>query len=234
MLEDLKEQVLEANLELCARSLVIYTWGNVSGFDREKGLIVIKPSGVPYEKLAAAQMVVVNLHGEVVEGSLRPSSDTPTHLVLYRSFPGLGGIAHTHSSYATAWAQAGLGLPCLGTTHADHFYGEVPCTRPLKREEIASDYETNTGLTIVERFKQLDPQTVPAVLAANHGPFTWGADPDEAVRNSVVLEETARIALATKQLNPGVGRIDQALLDRHFQRKHGQHSYYGQEGENHR
>ncbi len=229
MLSELKERVLAANLELYARNLAIYTWGNASGFDREKGLVVIKPSGVPRERLTPETMVVVDLEGRTVEGSLRPSSDTPTHLVLYRSFPGIGGIAHTHSPYATAWAQARLALPCLGTTHADHFRGEVPCTRPLTREEIEGDYEANTGRAIVECGKALDPAAMPAVLVANHGPFTWGADPDEAVRHSVVLEEVARMAFFTRQLKPSAGRIGRALLDRHFLRKHGAGAYYGQE-----
>ncbi len=231
MLEDLKELVLAANLELCARNLVIYTWGNVSGFDHERGLVVIKPSGVPYEKLTAAQMVIVNLNGEVVEGSLRPSSDTPTHLVLYRSFPGIGGVAHTHSTWATAWAQARLSIPCYGTTHADHFHGEIPCTRGLRRAEIETAYEAETGKVIAERFRGLDPDACPGVVVANHGPFTWGQDCLKAVENSVVLEEVARMAALTRQLNPGVPPAPRFLIDKHYWRKHGAGAYYGQSGE---
>lgn len=228
MLEELKEQVLAANLELKSKGLVIYTWGNASGIDRARGLWAIKPSGVPYDELTAEIMVVLDLEGRVVEGSLRPSSDAPTHLELYRHFEGIGGIVHTHSPWATAWAQAGKGLPCLGTTHADHFHGEVPCTRPLTPVEIEGEYERNTGLAIVERFRGLSPNEIPAVLAAQHGPFTWGKTPMAAAENAVVLEETARIAFITRQLNPEASGIPTVLLDKHFLRKHGKDSYYGQ------
>jgi len=228
MLEHLRQEVLAANLELYARNLAIYTWGNASGFDRESGLVVIKPSGVPRDKLEAGLMVVVDLDGKVVEGTLKPSSDTPTHLALYRGLAEIGGIVHTHSPWATAWAQAGLDLPCFGTTHADHFYGAVPCTRPLTDEEIEGDYESNTGKVIAARFANLDHHAIPGVLVAYHGPLTWGKDPAEAVANSVVLEETARMGLATRQLAPSAGRIPQALLDKHFLRKHGARAYYGQ------
>ena len=230
MLEELKKEVLAANLEIYVRNLAIYTWGNVSGIDRERGLVVIKPSGVPREELTVESLVVLDLEGNVVEGRCRPSTDTPTHLVLYRAFSGLGGVVHTHSPWATAWAQTGLDLPCLGTTHADHFYGDVPCTRPLSEEEIQGDYEANTGRVIVERFRDrgLDPLNVPAVLVAQHGPFAWGKDPAEAVRNAVVLEETARMAFITRELQPEVRPISRALLDKHFLRKHGRNAYYGQ------
>lgn len=230
MLAELKELVLAANLELCARNLVIYTWGNVSGVDREKGLVVIKPSGVPYAQLTASQMVVVDLDGQIVEGALRPSSDTPAHLVLYRSFPGIGGVAHTHSAWATSWAQAQRGIPCYGTTHADHFHGEIPCTRGLARVEIEGDYEANTGAVIAERFAKQDSLHCPGVLVANHGPFTWGQDAGQAVENSVVLEEVARMAAIASLLRPDLTTADQALVDKHFQRKHGAGAYYGQSG----
>jgi L-ribulose-5-phosphate 4-epimerase len=228
MLEQLKEQVFQANLELDHRKLVVYTWGNVSGIDREQGLWVIKPSGVAYESLRPEMMVVLDLEGKVVEGNLKPSSDTPTHLYLYRSFLKVGGIAHTHSAMATSWAQANMGIPCFGTTHADYFYGEIPCTRGLTREEIAGDYELNTGKVIVERFQDLDYEAVPAVLVAGHGPFTWGRDPLTAVHNSVVLEEVAKMALATRTLNPKTGQVSPDLLNKHYQRKHGKNAYYGQ------
>lgn len=228
MLEQLKTQVLKANLELQSRELVIYTWGNVSGIDRERGLVAIKPSGVAYDDLTVDDIVLVDLEGRVVEGSLRPSSDLPTHLVLYRQFPGIGGVVHTHSECATAWAQAELGIPCLGTTHADYFYGEIPCTRPLTHSEIEVDYELNTGRVIVERFGQLSYEHVPAVLVAHHGPFTWGKDAAEAVHHSAVLEEVARMALATKALSPQASAVPSELLDKHFLRKHGKDAYYGQ------
>jgi L-ribulose-5-phosphate 4-epimerase len=228
MLESLKEQVLEANLELNRRNLVIYTWGNVSGIDREKGFVVIKPSGVPYEELRADTMVVLTLDGRIVEGTLNPSSDTPTHLELYRSFPAIGGVVHTHSPYATSWAQARVGIPCYGTTHADYFYGTIPCTRPLSRTEIESEYELNTAKVIVERFQDLNYQFVPGVLAAGHGPFTWGKNALDAVHNSVVLEEIAKMSLQTLQLNPAAEPVSQYLLDKHFLRKHGPNAYYGQ------
>lgn len=228
MLEQLKEQVLQANLELNRRNLVIYTWGNVSGIDRQQGLVVIKPSGFAYEQLRAESLVVLTLDGRVVEGSLNPSSDTPTHLELYRSFPEIGGVVHTHSPYATAWAQARVGIPCYGTTHADYFYGMIPCTRPLSQAEIENDYELNTAKVIVERFSDLNYQFIPGVLAAGHGPFTWGRNASEAVHNSVVLEEIAKMSLTTLQLNPAAEPVSQYLLDKHFLRKHGPNAYYGQ------
>jgi len=228
MLEALKQKVLEANLELVAKGLVIYTWGNVSGIDREKGLVVIKPSGVPYESMKAEHMVVVDLEGKVVEGDLNPSSDTPTHLVLYKAFPEIGGIVHTHSTWATQWAQAGKSIPCLGTTHADYFYGEIPCTRPMTDEEIKGAYEAETGNVIVETFKGLNPMHMPAVLVNGHGPFAWGKDAQNAVHNSVVLEEVAKMAHNSLMLNPGLKGISQTLLDKHFLRKHGANAYYGQ------
>ncbi|NLY52702.1 MAG: L-ribulose-5-phosphate 4-epimerase [Firmicutes bacterium] len=228
MLEQLKEAVLEANLELPRRGLVTYTWGNVSGICRERGLVVIKPSGVSYEEMKAEDMVVVDLEGNVVDGDLRPSSDTSTHLALYRAWPEVGGIVHTHSTYATVWAQARMGIPCLGTTHADYFYGEIPCTRPLTLEEIAGNYEEETGNVIVKTFAGRDPLSMPGVLVAGHGPFTWGKDPAEAVHNSVVLEQVALMALATVSLAPDIEPIPQGLLDKHFLRKHGADAYYGQ------
>jgi len=228
MLEALKQKVLEANLELVAKGLVIYTWGNVSGIDREKCLVVIKPSGVPYESMKAEHMVVVDLEGKVVEGDLNPSSDTPTHLVLYKAFPEIGGIVHTHSTWATQWAQAGKSIPCLGTTHADYFYGEIPCTRPMTDEEIKGAYEAETGNVIVETFKGLNPMHMPAVLVNGHGPFAWGKDAQNAVHNSVVLEEVAKMAHNSLMLNPGLKGISQTLLDKHFLRKHGANAYYGQ------
>lgn len=230
MLEQLKKEVLEANLELPKRGLVTYTWGNVSGIDREAGLIVIKPSGVPYDELKLEDLVVLDLDGNKVEGELNPSSDTPTHLVLYRAFEELGGIVHTHSTYATSWAQAGKGLPAYGTTHADYFYGEVPCTRLMTKEEIGTDYEENTGLVICETFsrKGLNPIHVPGVLTVNHGPFSWGKTPAEAVHNAVVLEEICKMGLFTRMINPEIPQISQAILDKHFLRKHGENAYYGQ------
>ncbi|SEM16289.1 L-ribulose 5-phosphate 4-epimerase [Paenibacillus sp. cl141a] len=228
MLEDLKQQVLEANLELPKYRLVTFTWGNVSGIDRERGLFVIKPSGVPYEDLKANDMVVLDLKGNVVEGDLRPSSDTPTHLVLYQNFKEIGGIVHTHSPWGTSWAQAGRALPAYGTTHADYFYGEIPVTRPMTREEIEGAYELETGNVIVERFANLDPNMVPGVLVHSHAPFVWGKDAHNAVHNAVVLEECAKIAARMQQINPETEPMDQTLLDRHFLRKHGVNAYYGQ------
>jgi L-ribulose-5-phosphate 4-epimerase len=215
-------------MELNTRKLVVYTWGNVSGIDRDHGLMVIKPSGVAYENLTPEMMVVVTLDGTVHAGQLNPSSDTATHLYLYRNFPDIGGVVHTHSPMATAWAQAQMGIPCFGTTHADYFYGEIPCTRSLTAAEINSDYETNTGKVIVERFATLDYEAVPGVLVANHAPFTWGKDPAVAVHNSVVLEEVAKMALATRQINPTVPPAPQVLMDKHYLRKHGKDAYYGQ------
>ncbi|QPA32376.1 L-ribulose-5-phosphate 4-epimerase [Thermaerobacillus caldiproteolyticus] len=228
MLEELKQVVLEANLQLPKNRLVTFTWGNVSGIDREKGLVVIKPSGVEYDQLTRDDMVVVDLEGNVVEGTLKPSSDTPTHLVLYKAFPYIGGIVHTHSSWATIWAQAGKGIPALGTTHADYFYGEIPCTRKLTESEIKGAYELETGKVIVETFSLLDPMQIPGVLVNGHGPFAWGKDPDNAVHNAVVLEEVAKMAARTYNLNPDTQPIDQSLLDRHYLRKHGVNAYYGQ------
>ncbi len=228
MLEELKQVVLEANLQLPKYRLVTFTWGNVSGIDRERGLVVIKPSGVEYDKMTKDDMVVVDLEGNVVEGKLKPSSDTPTHLVLYKSFPYVGGIVHTHSPWATIWAQAGKGIPALGTTHADYFYGEIPCTRKMTEAEIKEAYELETGKVIVETFSFLDPMKMPGVLVHGHGPFAWGNDPYNAVHNAVVLEEVAKMAARTCHLNPNVQPIAQSLLDRHYLRKHGANAYYGQ------
>lgn len=229
MLESLKQAVLEANLELPKYGLVTFTWGNVSGIDRERGLVVIKPSGVPYEALKAEDLVVVDVEdGKVVEGRLRPSSDTPTHLALYRAFAGIGGIVHTHSPWATSFAQAGRPLPALGTTHADYFYGTVPCTRPMTEAEINGAYELETGHVIVETFRGRDPLLMPGVLVHSHAPFNWGKDPHQAVHNAVVLEECAKIAARTYMINPNTPPMDQTLLDKHFLRKHGAGAYYGQ------
>lgn len=228
MLEELKRAVLEANLELPKRGLVTYTWGNVSGIDRDKNLIVIKPSGVPYEQLKAEHMVVLDLHGNKVEGDLNPSSDTATHLVIYRNNPEIGGVVHTHSRWATIWSQAGMPIPPLGTTHADYFYGEIPCTRKLTDGEINGEYEKNTGNVIVETFKDRNMIYVPGVLVNNHGPFSWGKNPQEAVHNAVVLEEVAMMAYHSISLNQDLKAIDKFLLDRHFLRKHGDKAYYGQ------
>ncbi|MDX9928971.1 MAG: L-ribulose-5-phosphate 4-epimerase [Bacteroidales bacterium] len=226
-LQKLREEVFRANIDLLNNSLVILTWGNVSGIDREKGLVVIKPSGVEYDRLSPSDMVVVDLEGNVREGSLRPSSDTPTHLELYRAFPAVGGIVHTHSAHATSWAQACRPIPVFGTTHADHFYGQVPCTRRMRKDEVEVNYETNTGRIIVETMKGIDPLDMPAILVASHGPFTWGRTASDALHNAVVLEETARMALMTVSLG-GRNEIDKYLLDKHFLRKHGKDAYYGQ------
>lgn len=230
MLEKLKEEVYRANMDLPKYGLVTFTWGNVSGIDREKGLFVIKPSGVEYDKLRPEDMVVVDLEGNKVEGEYNPSSDTPTHVVLYNEFPNIGGIVHTHSEWATSWAQAGRAIPCYGTTHADYIYGEVPCVRNLTKNEIDEDYETNTGNVIVEEFRrfQKDVLSVPAVLCKNHGPFTWGKSSAEAVHNSVVLEECAKMAYRTELINPGVKEAPQELIEKHYMRKHGANAYYGQ------
>ncbi len=229
MLERLKEDVCRANLELPRRGVVLYTWGNVSGIDRERGLVVIKPSGVPYEGMTPDDMVVVDLTGRVVEGRLKPSSDTPTHLYLYRTFPAIGGVVHTHSTHAVVFAQAGRDIPALGTTHADYFYGPVPVSRPLTEAEVKGAYEENTGKVIAETFaeRNLDPLAVPGVLVRNHGPFTWGKDPAEAVYHSVVLEEIAEMAWKTLLMNPAAS-LDAYVLEKHYQRKHGPHAYYGQ------
>lgn len=229
MLEALKEAVWKANLDLVKEGLVIQTFGNVSGIDRASGNVVIKPSGVSYDGMKPEHMVVVSLQsGDVVEGNLRPSSDTPTHLVLYRAFAGIGGIVHTHSLHATAWAQAKRGIPALGTTHADYWHGEVPCTRLMTDDEIKADYEVKTGDVIVERFKGLDPLHQPAVLVASHGPFAWGKDAADAVHNAVILEYLARLAGETLRINAEVGPMQPTLLDKHFMRKHGPKAYYGQ------
>lgn len=224
----LRESVLEANLALPRHGLVTFTWGNVSGIDRERGLVAIKPSGVAYERMRVDDIVVLTLAGERVEGTLRPSSDTPTHLALYRHYADIGGIVHTHSTHATAWAQARRPIPALGTTHADYFYGEIPCCRSLTREEVADAYEHNTGAVIIETLGDRKPLEMPGVLVAEHAPFAWGKTPDDAVHNAVVLEEVARIALLTLSLNPLQAPIADYLLDKHYQRKHGAKAYYGQ------
>ena len=228
MLEELKEQVLEANLQLPRAGLVVFTWGNVSGIDRASGLVVIKPSGLPYDGMKAEDMVVLDLTGKVVEGKWKPSSDTPTHLELYKAFPGCGGIVHTHSRWATTFAQAGRDIPAMGTTHADYYYGDVPCTRKMTPKEIAGEYEKETGLVITETFRGRDPMEIPAVLVHSHGPFTWGKDPEEAVHSAIVLEEVAFMAWHAMELNPQAGRMQQELLDKHYLRKHGKNAYYGQ------
>jgi L-ribulose-5-phosphate 4-epimerase len=229
MLEDLKRAVCKANLDLVKEGLVIQTFGNVSGIDRASGLVVIKPSGVAYDGMKPEHMVVVSLAtGQVVESDLRPSSDTATHLVLYRAFAAVGGIVHTHSLYATAWAQAKCAIPALGTTHADYWYGEVPCTRPMTPAEIRGEYEANTGDVIVETFKETDPLHKPAVLVASHGPFAWGKDAADAVHNATILEYLARLASETLRIEPRTGPMQPALLDKHFLRKHGPNAYYGQ------
>ena len=228
MLEELKQQVCEANLLLPKYDLVTFTWGNVSAIDRPSGLVVIKPSGVPYDGMSAEDMVIVDLDGKVVEGKWKPSSDTATHLVLYRAFPQCGGIVHTHSRWATSFAQAGVGIAPLGTTQGDYFYGEIPCTRLMTPEEIAGEYEKETGNVIVETFQKRDPAAIPAVLVHSHGPFTWGKDAAEAVRNAVVLEEIAFMNFHALQLNPAQTRMQQELLDKHYLRKHGANAYYGQ------
>ena len=228
MLEELRKQVYEANMELPRRNLVTYTWGNVSGIDRESGLVVIKPSGVDYDSMTPEDMVVVDLQGNRVEGKWKPSSDTPTHLVIYNTYPEIGGIVHTHSRWATTFAQAGMGIPAMGTTQGDYFYGTIPCTRPMTTEEIRGEYEKETGNVIVEAFRDIDPKTIPAVLVYSHGPFTWGKDPMDAVHNAVVLEEVAFMEWHAIMINPQQGAMQQALLDKHYLRKHGAGAYYGQ------
>ena len=230
MLEQLKKEVYEANMELPRRGLITYTWGNVSGRDAETGLFVIKPSGVDYDKLQPEDMVVVDLNGKVIEGKYKPSSDTPTHIELYKKYPELGGIVHTHSPEATSWAQAGRSIPLYGTTHADYFYGPIPCARSLTKEEIEGEYEKNTGLVIIETFEQngINPVHTPGVLCCNHGPFTWGKDAAEAVHNAVVLEEVAKMATKTELINPRVQSAPDTIRDKHFFRKHGENAYYGQ------
>ncbi|HEJ7278752.1 L-ribulose-5-phosphate 4-epimerase [Serratia marcescens] len=229
-MNELKRQVLAANLSLPAYGLVTFTWGNVSAIDRQSGLVVIKPSGITYEVMTLEDLVVVDLEGKVREGHRKPSSDTATHLALYRAFADIGGVVHTHSRNATIWAQAGQPIPALGTTHADYFYGDIPCTRPMSEAEIAGDYEGETGKVIIETFNQAgrDPQQVPGVLVYSHGPFAWGKDAADAVHNAVVLEEVAIMAMATRQLAPAIAPMQPELLDKHFLRKHGKHAYYGQ------
>lgn len=228
MLRQLRQQVLEANLLLPKYGLVTFTWGNVSGIDRERGLVVIKPSGVPYEALTIDDLVVVDLQGNKVEGKLNPSSDTPTHVALYNAFPRIGGVVHTHSTWATSWAQSGQGIPALGTTHGDYFYGDIPCTRKMTTAEIESNYELETGNVIIETFAGRDETEMPGVLVHSHAPFCWGKDAIEAVHHAVVLEEVAEIAHHTVALNRTASSMDQALLDKHFLRKHGAQAYYGQ------
>jgi len=228
MLDALREEVLETNLDLARRGLVLYTFGNASGIDRAQGLVAIKPSGVPYEKMKLADIVLVDMHGKIVEGKLRPSSDLATHLILYQAFPAIGGVVHTHSRNATVWAQAARPIPCFGTTHADYFYGPIPVTEHLRESEIEEAYEANTGHAIVKRFQGMDPLEMPAVLVAGHAPFTWGVSAAEAAHNAVVLEEIAQTARHTLAVNPGAAPISQALLDKHFFRKHGAKAYYGQ------
>jgi len=230
MHEELKKLVCDANIELQKRNLVIYSWGNVSGIDRASGIVAIKPSGVSYEELTPDKMVLVDLAGKIVEGNLKPSSDTPTHLELYRNFKSIGGICHTHSMSATAWAQVCREIPCLGTTHADYFYGAVPVTKPLTKKEIQNDYELNTGKAIIKRFAKIDPMQMQAALVANHGPFTWAKTAGQAVEAMVILEEIATMAMRTLVLNPKQRQISKELLDKHYLRKHGKNAYYGQKG----
>jgi L-ribulose-5-phosphate 4-epimerase len=228
MLEYLKQQVFEANLLLPKYSLVTFTWGNVSGIDRKSRLVAIKPSGVSYSEMTPESIVIVNFAGEVIEGRLKPSSDTPTHIELYKAFPNIGGIVHTHSRWATSFAQAGMSIEATGTTHADHFYGTIPCTRQLTSAEIAGEYEKETGKVIIETFKNIDPDSVPAVLCQSHGPFCWGKTPEKAVENAVVLEEVAFMQYHALRLNPELSTMQKELLDKHFLRKHGKNAYYGQ------
>lgn len=227
MLEQLKEKVFRANLDLVRHGLVIFTWGNVSAIDRAAGLVVIKPSGVSYDDMKASDMVVVDLEGKVVEGELNPSSDTPTHLELYKAFPEIDGVVHTHSTYATAWAQAGRDIPNIGTTHADYFSREIPCTRQMNKKEVEGEYERETGAVIVERFEGINPTYVPGVLVHNHGPFSWGKSADDAVHNAVVMEQVAKMAYIAFGINPDL-KMNQLLIDKHFNRKHGEGAYYGQ------
>jgi L-ribulose-5-phosphate 4-epimerase len=227
-IDTLRQEVFEANLELVRRGLVLYTFGNASGIDRDRELVAIKPSGMPYEEMTPADMVIVDLDGTIIEGSLQPSSDLATHLILYRKLLGIGGVVHTHSRYATVWAQAGCEIPCFGTTHADYFHGAIPVTELLQNHEIETAYEANTGNRIVARIRDIDPLTMPAVLVAGHAPFTWGASVTEAAYHAVILEEVAQLALQTVAINPDALPISKALLDKHFFRKHGRNAYYGQ------
>ena len=230
MLENLKKEVFEANLELVKHNLVIFTWGNVSGIDREKNLIVIKPSGVSYDKMTVDDMVIVDFDGNVVEGNLKPSSDTATHIELYKKHEEIGGVVHTHSTFATGWAQAKIGIMPLGTTHSDYFYGEIPCTRGLTKNEVEYNYEKNTGLVILEELEKrnIEPLSVPGILVASHGPFSWGKDSKNAVHNAVVLEEVSKMNFISKSLNPNISNINDYVLDKHYLRKHGENAYYGQ------
>lgn len=228
MLEKLKLEVLKANQLLPKHNLVTFTWGNVSGIDREKGLIAIKPSGVDYDDLTVDHIVIVDLEGNVVEGEYNPSSDTPTHIELYKAFKNIGGVIHTHSTWATSWAQSGRAIPAYGTTHADYFYGEIPCTVSLSKKQIETAYEKETGLVIVDTFKNLDPVAVPGVIVKKHGPFAWGATPNEAVHNAVVMEQIAKMSLLSEMINNNIKPIDKFLLDKHYLRKHGANAYYGQ------
>ena len=230
MLEELKERVFKQNMALKENGLIVLTWGNVSGIDREKGLVVIKPSGVQYDKMKKEDMVVVDLNGNVVEGNLRPSSDLKTHLELYKAFPEIGGVVHTHSTFATAFAQSGVCISAYGTTHADTFYGDIPCTRKLSQQEIENEYELNTGKVIVECFKDKDYKAIPAVLVMNHGPFIWGDSPEKAVENAIILEEVAKMAVISEVVNPDIRNVDKYLLKKHYDRKHGKNAYYGQKG----
>lgn len=227
-MQQLKQQVFAANLDLPRHGLVTFTWGNVSAIDRARGLVAIKPSGVSYETMTVDDIVIVDMEGNVVEGRLRPSSDTATHLVLYRRYPSLGGVVHTHSTHATAWAQAGLAIPALGTTHADYFLGDIPCTRALTEEEVQGEYELNTGRVIIETLKEGEPLHTPGVVVYQHGPFAWGKNAHDAVHNAVVMEEVARMAWIARGINPGLKPIDDYLMAKHFMRKHGSHAYYGQ------
>lgn len=226
-IEELKAAVFQANLDLVEHGLVIFTWGNVSAVDRDKNLVVIKPSGVSYDQMKAEDMVVTDMEGKVVEGKYKPSSDTPTHLELYKAFPAIGGVVHTHSTFATAWAQAGCDIPIIGTTHADYFSDNIPCTRDMTEAEVKGEYEKETGTVIIERFKELNPIHIPGVLVKNHGPFSWGKDPHEAVYNAVVMEQVAKMAFVAGQINPLL-TMNQSLIQKHFFRKHGPDAYYGQ------
>lgn len=228
MIEELKEKVFQANLDLVKHDLVVFTWGNVSAIDRERGLVVIKPSGVSYEEMQASDMVVLDLEGTIVEGNLKPSSDTPTHLALYNAFPQIGGVVHTHSTFATSWAQAGRDIPNIGTTHADYFNAAIPCTRQMTQEEIEGEYEKETGNVIIERFEGINPTYIPGVLVNNHGPFSWGKDAHEAVHNAVVMEQVAKMAFIAGLINPQL-EMNEHLITKHFYRKHGPGAYYGQE-----